>query len=132
MKDFRTKQFLMFLFTGGIAATVNFLSRIFFNFWLGFTTSVILAYIMGMITAFLLAKNFVFKDSEQGIGKSIVIFVAVNGIAIIQTLAISTGLYYYVFPSFGLISFSAEISHGIGVVIPVFTSYLGHKYWSFK
>lgn len=59
-------------------------------------------------------------------------FTVVNGIAIVQTIAISTGLYYYILPSLGLTTFSAEISHGIGVAIPVFTSYLGHKYWSFK
>ncbi|MGA5482589.1 GtrA family protein [Pseudomonas siliginis] len=132
MKDFKSKQFLMFLLTGGAAAAVNFLSRILYSVWLGFTYAIILAYLTGMITAFLLAKKFVFKNSQQKIGTSIVMFTVVNGVAIIQTLAISTGLYYYILPNVGLTIFSAEISHGIGVVIPVFTSYLGHKYWSFK
>jgi len=28
--------------------------------------------------------------------------------------------------------FIPEIAHAVGVAVPVFTSYLGHKHWSFK
>ena len=46
---------MIFLLTGGIAAAVNFGSRIVYSNWLGFSTAVVLAYITGMITAFVLA-----------------------------------------------------------------------------
>ena len=51
-----SSQFIRFLFTGGLAALVNFGSRILYNRWMGFSTAVCVAYVTGMITAFLLAR----------------------------------------------------------------------------
>lgn len=127
-----SRQFLTFLFTGGTAAAVNFGSRIVYSQWFGFSTAVILAYITGMITAFVLAKLFVFKDSEQSVQRSAVIFVLVNIVAALQTWLISMGLAFYVLPALGVQTFVDEIAHAVGVAVPVFTSYLGHKRWSFR
>lgn len=60
-----SKQFLLFIFTGGIAALVNVGSRIFYNTWLSFSSSIIFAYLTGMVTAFVLAKCLVFQESRQ-------------------------------------------------------------------
>ena len=129
---FFSRQFLAFLFTGGIAALVNFFSRILFNLYWSFSTSVILAYLAGMCTAFVLAKLFVFKESTQSIHRSAVIFGLVNVVAAAQTWGISMGLDYYILPGLGVTNFIPEIAHAAGVLFPVFTSYLGHKRWSFK
>lgn len=37
-----------------------------------------------------------------------------------------------VLPSTGVTRFSPEIAHAAGISFPVFTSYLGHKHWSFR
>ncbi|MCR4538242.1 GtrA family protein [Pseudomonas canadensis] len=132
IQQFMSRQFLTFLFTGGTAAAVNFGSRIIYSQWFGFSTAVILAYITGMITAFVLAKLFVFKDSEQSVQRSAVIFVLVNIVAALQTWLISMGLAFYVLPALGVQTFVDEIAHAVGVAVPVFTSYLGHKRWSFR
>ncbi|MCF5173212.1 GtrA family protein [Pseudomonas canadensis] len=132
IQQFMSRQFLTFLFTGGTAAAVNFGSRIIYSQWFGFSTAVILAYITGMITAFVLAKLFVFKDSEQSVQRSAVIFVLVNIVAALQTWLISMGLAFYVLPALGVQKFVDEIAHAVGVAVPVFTSYLGHKRWSFR
>lgn len=132
IQQFMSKQFLVFLLTGGTAAAVNFGSRIFYNIWLDFSASIVLAYITGMITAFLLAKLFVFKESQQALHRSAVFFVLVNLVAVLQTWIISVGLAYYALPSLGVTRFAREISHAAGVVVPVFTSYIGHKRWSFR
>ena len=129
---FFSRQFLVFLVTGGIAALVNFFSRIFFNLYWSFSSSVILAYLAGMSTAFVLAKLFVFKQSTQSIHRSAVIFALVNVVAAAQTWGISMGLDYYILPKLGVTDFAPEIAHAAGVLFPVFTSYLGHKRWSFK
>jgi putative flippase GtrA len=129
---FFSRQFLVFLVTGGIAALVNFFSRILFNLYWSFSTSVILAYLAGMCTAFFLAKLFVFKESTQSIHRSAVIFGLVNVVAAAQTWGISMGLDYYILPGLGVTHFIPEIAHAAGVLFPVFTSYLGHKRWSFK
>ena len=129
---FFSRQFLVFLVTGGIAAIVNFFSRILFNLYWSFSTSVILAYLAGMCTAFFLAKLFVFKESTQSIHRSAVIFALVNVVAVAQTWGISMGLDYYILPGLGVTRFTPEIAHATGVLFPAFTIYLGHKRWSFK
>jgi len=132
MRQFVSRQFLTFLVTGGTAAAVNFGSRLLYNRWLDYSSSVIAAYITGMITAFILARLFVFKASEQSMHKSAFFFVLVNLVAVAQTWAISMGLAYWLLPSMGVTRGAPEIAHAVGIVVPVFTSYLGHKRWSFR
>ena len=132
LKQFRSRQFLLFLLTGGFAAAVNFGSRIVYSQWLSFSTAVILAYVTGMVTAFVLARLFVFKQSTQAVHHSAFYFVLVNLVAVLQTWAISLGLAYYVLPAAGITNFVEEIAHAVGVAVPVFTSYIGHKRWSFR
>ena len=132
IRQFRSRQFLVFLLTGGTAAAINFGSRIVYSQWLDFSAAVILAYITGMITAFVLAKLFVFKTSQQSIHRSAMFFILVNLVAVMQTWAISMGLAYYLLPYLGITLFVHEIAHAAGVAVPVFTSYIGHKRWSFR
>lgn len=122
----------MFLLTGGAAAVINFGSRVLYSNWLDFSSAVILAYITGMITAFVLAKLLVFKDSQLPVHHSAAFFVLVNLVAILQTWAISMVLAYYLLPMLGVSLFVEEIAHAVGVAVPVFTSYIGHKRWSFR
>lgn len=132
IRQFKSRQFLAFLITGGIAASVNFGSRIIYNLWVDFSLAIALAYITGMITAFVLAKLFVFKDSRQSLQHSAFYFILVNFIAVAQTWVISIGLAYYVMPAIWLNLYAKEIAHAVGVVVPVFTSYIGHKHLSFR
>lgn len=129
---FRSRQFLVFLLTGGLAAAVNFGSRILYNQWMGFSAAIVLAYITGMITAFVLAKVFVFRDSQRSLHQSALYFVLVNGVAVLQTWAISLLLADWLLPALGIRQYVHELAHAAGVVVPVFTSYLGHKHLSFK
>ena len=132
MRHFFSRQFLTFLLTGGCAAVVNFASRMVFSQAFDFSTAVILAYIAGMITAFVLARLFVFKNSQQSMQRSAGFFILVNMVAALQTWGISMGLAYYLLPALGVHFFVREIAHGVGVIAPVFTSYIGHKRWSFR
>ncbi len=130
--DFLSRQFILFLITGGTAAAVNFGSRIVYNRWMEFSIAIIAAYLTGMVTAFVLAKLFVFTNGLQGIRRSAVIFTLVNLVAVVQTWMISMGLAYYVLPWMKVSRFVPEISHAVGVMVPVFTSFIGHKRWSFR
>jgi len=132
IQQFLSKQFILFLITGGTAALVNFGSRIVYNQWVSFSGAIVLAYLTGMVTAFVLARWLVFKLSEQSFARSAMLFCAVNVIAVVQTWLISMGLAMYVLPYWGVTRFAAEIAHAIGVAIPVFSSYLGHKHFSFR
>lgn len=132
IRAFASRQFLLFLATGGTAAVVNFSSRILYNQWLSYSSSILVAYLTGMVTAFILARLFVFTESSQGLRRSALIFTLVNVLAVIQTWGISMGLALYVLPAVGITRFEAEIAHAAGIIFPVFTSYLGHKHWSFR
>jgi len=131
-KTFMSREFLVFLLTGGFAAVVNWVSRMVYNIWMPYSAAIVVAYVTGMITAFVLAKLFVFKSSTQSTSRSIFFFTLVNLVAVLQTWAVSVGLAYYIFPRMGMIWHDRDIAHLIGVMIPVFTSYIGHKRWSFK
>ncbi len=124
-------QFLKFLIAGGLAALVNIVSRIGYNELVSFSVAVVLAYLTGMATAFVLNKLFVFEESDNSTQKEMIYFALVNVFAVLQTWGISMLLYSYVLPDF-FPSYYAEISHVVGVLVPVFTSYLGHKYFTFK
>ena len=99
---FKSRQFVMFLVTGGLAAAVNFGSRILYNQWMGFSAAIVLAYITGMVTAFVLARIFVFQDSQRALHQSALYFVLVNLVAVAQTWIISLLLADYVLPSLGV------------------------------
>lgn len=132
IKKFMSAQFIVFILTGGTAALVNFFSRILYNNWFSYSVSIVFAYLTGMVTAFILAKLFVFKESRQSLHKSIGFFVLVNAVAVVQTWLISVSLAFYLLPKLHVLSHVKEIAHAVGVVVPVFSSYLGHKRYSFK
>lgn len=132
IEQFMSRQFINFLLTGGTAAAVNFFTRIIYSQWLGFSASVLLAYVTGMITAYILARMFVFRGSKQTLQLSMMFFVLVNLLAIAQTWAVSLVMAYHALPAIGVERFTLEIAHAIGIIVPVFTSFLGHKYWSFR
>jgi putative flippase GtrA len=130
--EFKSKQFISFLFAGGFAAVINFGSRFIYNEFVSYGSAVILAYITGMITAFVLTKLFVFEKSAHSTKKEFFYFTLVNIVAIIQTYIISVGFVQYVFPMIGFEFYPEAIAHAMGVVFPVFTSFIGHKYFSFR
>lgn len=131
---FLSREFVIFILTGGLAASANFLSRIALSSYLGmdFYLAVIIAYIIGMVIAYILFKIVVFKknDNEISLKKSIMFFCIVNLIGILLTFCLSNFLYYVLLKN--LHFFRAEISHGIGIMLPAVSSYIGHKYFSFK
>ena len=118
--------------TGGAGAMVNFFSRIIYNQWMSFSVAIVLAYLTGMVTAFVLARWLVFRQGRQSLTRSAILFSAVNAIAILQTWLISMGMVLYWLPYLGVTRFEAEIGHAVGIVMPVFVSYLGHKYFTFR
>lgn len=129
---FLSRQFLAFIVTGGFAAAVNFGSRIVYNHWTDYSTAIVLAYLTGMVTAFVLARAFVFRGSSQALHRSALCFVLVNVAAVAQTWLVSMALAHYVLPALGITRHTRELAHAVGVAVPVFTSYIGHKRWSFK
>jgi len=126
------RQFLLFLVTGGFAALVNFFSRMAFSHWMHYTPAIILAYVCGMITAFILNRLFVFRHAVNQLHHQVFWFTVVNLFAVAQTLLVSLLLVEIVFPHLSMTWHAASVAHGIGVLVPVVTSFLGHKHLTFR
>ena len=127
-----SRQFLRFVLTGGAAALVNVVSRIGFSQLMAFEFSVLAAYGVGMVTAYVLARKYVFVSTSQSVGRSFAAFALVNLAAVLQTWLVSVGLRPWLLSLVGAVGLADLIAHSIGVIVPVFTSYLGHKHVSFR
>jgi len=126
------REFTLFLITGGLAALINVVSRIGFSTVMRFELAVLLAYGVGMVTAYVLARNFVFLSSRTSIKRSFAGFALVNLFAVLQTWLVSIGMRNWLLPLLGIVVFRDLLAHAIGVAVPVVSSYFGHKYISFR
>ena len=87
-----SRQFIMFLVAGGVAATVNFISRFYYNDIMAFGSAVVISYLTGMIVAFLLMRLFVFEKTKKRLKIEFFLFLLVNFFAILLTWGVSVGL----------------------------------------
>lgn len=125
-------EFLRFLVTGGIAALANLGSRIALQPLMPFELAVALAYLVGMTTAFLLARRFVFAPSGGGMGGEYLRFAMVNAVSFCVVWLVSVGLARIVFPAVGFTWHAETVAHVIGVLSPVALSFWGHKAFTFR
>jgi putative flippase GtrA len=130
--NFLNRQFLTFLLVGGFAAFVNWLSRFFFSDFMSFSAAIVLAYLVGMVTAFVLSRLVVFESSGRSAQSDFLRFAIVNVFAVIQVWLISVALARWLMPSVEFTWHAEEISHAVGVAAPIVTSYLGHRHFTFS
>ncbi len=130
--EFFSSAFIKFIIASGFAAIVNFFSRICLSLWLDYVTAIVIAYFIGMLTAFILNRLFVFEAASGNTSNQLFYFTLVNLLAILQTVVVSLLLARVVLPWLAIEIWVEEIAHFVGICIPVFTSFLGHKYFSFK
>lgn len=124
-------RFALFLCAGGSAAFVNIVSRIIINWYVSFELAVVAAYVCGMTTAYVLNKLVVFKSQDRAIAQEYMRFAIVNLVAAVQVWCVSVGLARLLFPAIGFTWHAETVAHVIGVASPIYTSYLGHKHFSF-
>lgn len=126
------RRFLRFVISGGFAALINIGVRALLSQVMNFHTAIILAYIIAMITAYILSRLFVFEVSGQSVAKELTKFAIVNILALMQVWLVTVLVSYYFLPSIGWTLYPKLVAHIIGVGSPVFTSYFGHRYFSFR
>jgi putative flippase GtrA len=127
-----TSQIVRYLAAGFGAACANFGSRFLFSNYLSYGIAVVLAYLVGMAVAFLLMSRHVFHSTQGSVTSQVVKFAAVNLLAVLQTLAVSVGLAQWFLPSIGVQDHAEALGHLAGVLVPVVTSYFGHKFFTFR
>src|SRR5690242_6547422 len=97
-----SRQFVKFVVAGGIAAAVNFGSRIVLSLWMPYVPAIVVAYCIGMLTAFIINKLFVFQEGGGKLHHQASWFVAVNLAAVLQTVVISVLFADYLLPYMGM------------------------------
>lgn len=126
-----SRRFLGFLVVSGFAAAVNFASRFAFDVVVPYAVAIVLAYGVGMATAFALNRRFVFTDAGRPLHHQAGWFVAVNVAAVLQTLAVSLLMARWVLPAIGWTWEPEAVAHAVGIAVPAVTSYFGHRHLSF-
>ena len=121
-----------FVLVGSIAAAMNALSRLIFSLSFNLEIAVTLAYCVGMACAYTLSKFFVFEASGRSVHSELARFALVNVFALIVVLGVTVFLARFAFPYFGFTWHADTIAHISGILAPVFSSFLGHKYFTFQ
>ena len=127
-----TSEIALFLVAGGSAAAVNLGSRWLLSFVMPFEAAVIIAYLIGMVVAFWLFQRVIFRADPDETRAQVRRFLVVHAVGISQVFLISWWLADHVFPSFGWTRYGEDLAHFIGVATPAFTSYIGHKFYTFR
>ncbi len=125
-------RLLRFLLVSGVAALINFGSRIVFSLVVPYPAAIALAFCAGISSAFILNRRYVFERATIPLREQMLWFTAVNLFALLQTMAVSLLLKYWLFPTIGMHWHSEAVAHAIGIVFPIASSYLGHKKLSFR
>lgn len=126
------EQFVRFVGVGAFAALVNWLSRIALSVTMPLSYAIIVAYLAGMTVAYTLNRRYVFRSTDSGRVGEYARFALVNVVGLAQVWAVTMALVHYVFPAIDFTWRAEAVAHLIGVASPMFTSYLGHRYFSFR
>ncbi len=127
-----TGQFARFLLTSGTAALVNLIVRYKINLVMPYEAAVALAFPFGVLTAYSLARTFVFEPSSIPMRSQLTRFTAINLVALIMVWGVSVGLARFVFPGIGLSWHADDLAHFIGVASPAGFAFVAHRRFSFQ
>jgi putative flippase GtrA len=117
---------------GGVAAAANYGSRFLFSAWMPYPAAITCAYLVGMAVAFVLMRKYVFSAAGQPMLPQVWKFAIVNLLALLQTLVVSLVLARWLLPALGVQQHVEAIAHLVGVIVPVFTSFIGHRQATFR
>lgn len=123
--------FYRFIFAGGVAAVANIMARIALSQIMSYGLAVIVAYLIGMSTAYMLMRIFVFERSGNSMSQEYARFSLVNVFGLIQVWIVSEGLFQWFFPMIGFDWHAETVAHTIAVLSPIAASYFGHRFFTF-
>lgn len=122
----------LFLVAGGISACANIAIRHGLSQWLPFELAVFLAYLAGMLIAFTLMRRFAFQAASTATHVQLSRFAAVNVWGLLQTLVLSSLLLRYALPRLGIDWHAELIAHTVALGCQSVTSYVGHRFFTFR
>lgn len=90
-----------------------------------------MAYLLGMTTAYALARIFVFEASGRSMASEFWRFGLVNLASLAIVWFVSVSLLRVVFPAIGFVWRAEDVAHFSGVIAPVAFSYFAHRFYTF-
>ncbi len=107
-------------------------SRFLFSEIVPFEAAVTLAFFVGCLFGFFLMRFLVFDGTGKPVLPQAGKYIAVNFFALTQTLLTSLFLAHFLLPMFGITDHAEALAHLVGVIVPLVTSYFGHKFFTFR
>lgn len=123
--------FAKFLLAGGLAAAANFASRLALQPLTGFDAAVVLAYLIGFATAFVLNRAFVFPKSGKSLRQEMGWFFVFNLIAfpvvVVSAVLLRDHVFVHVLPR----PLAETVAHGCAILVPVVFNFAAHRLVTF-
>jgi putative flippase GtrA len=132
VKTVANNQFSKFLLTGGLAAAANFSARLLFSQFMPYLPAIVLAFIVGLATGFLLMRAFVFSTGVAPPVQQASYYVLVNLVGLVITVVVSLAVAKLASMVMADRQVAEAIGHMAGVVSPVLLSFYAHKYLTFR
>lgn len=127
----RLPQIVRFLLLGGLAAAINWLVRFPLSAFLPFNAAVVIAYVVGMSTGFMLYRKHVFPGSSRPIIEQSVVFLGVNLFGALVVLSLSWLLLKWQAGTGWPLFVRQGLAHGAAIGVAAITNFLGHKTLTF-
>jgi putative flippase GtrA len=124
-------RFIRFLVAAGLSVPVNLASRVALSHVVPFEAAIVLSHLLGMATAWILTRLFVFEPSGRSASSELSRFALVNLVSVTQTWIVSVGLLRLVFPLVGFDRQPELVAHAAGLASSALTSFWGHRAFSF-
>lgn len=131
IKYFFTKQFLLFLIAGSLAAILHWAARLILSIWLPFIWAVAFAYLWGIIIGFMLNSFLVFPLSLKARHIQARDFILVNlfFLPLVWSASVQINELLKVY---GVITHSEEIAHALAIPLPMLATFIIYKFFAFK
>jgi putative flippase GtrA len=127
-----SQQFGRFLLVGGVAVVLNWLSRFVLNQFMSYAWAITLAYLVGIIVAFVLNRIYVFPYSERSLETEMFLFFVVNITVFPLVWVAAYVLGEWIFVAWLSRQPALALGHGIAILSPVFLNFALHKFITFR
>lgn len=125
-------QFARFLVVGGVALTCHWASRFAFNAFVSYGWAIVLAYLVGIVVAFVLNKIYVFPFSTRSLNFEVFFFFLVNVAAFPVVWFVAYALGEWVLAPRMPREVALALAHGFAITLPVFVNFALHKFVTFR
>lgn len=130
-----SSELAKFLIVGALSAIVNFYGRMLFRFFLPFTVSVLIGYLMGTISSFLLNKNFTFKAFDENPYIQFAKFLAVTPSSILLGVFVASFIVRILLYQTLInvhVNWIESLGHLMAIGVTTIYNYLAIKFFCFR